>query len=42
LERGAEAVHTISLDVRDRQAVQQAIAALPPEWAKIDVLVAGQ
>jgi NADP-dependent 3-hydroxy acid dehydrogenase YdfG len=39
LERGAEAVHTISLDVRDRQAVQQAIGALPAEWAKIDVLV---
>jgi NADP-dependent 3-hydroxy acid dehydrogenase YdfG len=39
LEHGAEAVHTISLDVRDRQAVQQAIAALPAEWAKIDILV---
>jgi NADP-dependent 3-hydroxy acid dehydrogenase YdfG len=39
LERGAEAVHTISLDVRDRQAVQKAIAALPPEWARIDILV---
>jgi NADP-dependent 3-hydroxy acid dehydrogenase YdfG len=39
LERGAEAVHTISLDVRDRQAVQQAISALPAEWAKIDILV---
>jgi NADP-dependent 3-hydroxy acid dehydrogenase YdfG len=39
LERGAEAVHTISLDVRDGQAVQQAIETLPPEWAKVDVLV---
>jgi 3-hydroxy acid dehydrogenase/malonic semialdehyde reductase len=39
LERGAEAVHTISLDVRDRKAVQQAIETLPPEWAKVDVLV---
>jgi NADP-dependent 3-hydroxy acid dehydrogenase YdfG len=39
LERGAEAVHTISLDVRDRQAVQQALAALPPEWTEIDILV---
>jgi NADP-dependent 3-hydroxy acid dehydrogenase YdfG len=39
LERGAEAVHTISLDVRNRQAVQQAIGALPAEWAAIDVLV---
>jgi NADP-dependent 3-hydroxy acid dehydrogenase YdfG len=39
LERGAEAVHAISLDVRDRQAVQQAIDALPAEWAAIDILV---
>jgi NADP-dependent 3-hydroxy acid dehydrogenase YdfG len=39
LERGAEAVHTISLDVRDRKAVEKAIGALPAEWAAIDVLV---
>jgi NADP-dependent 3-hydroxy acid dehydrogenase YdfG len=39
LHSGAPAVHTISLDVRDRKAVQQAIAALPAEWAPIDVLV---
>jgi NADP-dependent 3-hydroxy acid dehydrogenase YdfG len=39
LARGAEAVHTISLDVRDRKAVEQAIGALPAEWAEIDVLV---
>jgi 3-hydroxy acid dehydrogenase/malonic semialdehyde reductase len=39
LERGAEAVHTFSLDVRDRRAVQQAIDALPAEWTAIDVLV---
>ena len=39
LLRGAQAVHAISLDVRDRQAVQQAIDTLPPEWAKVDVLV---
>jgi NADP-dependent 3-hydroxy acid dehydrogenase YdfG len=38
-ERGAEAVHTFSLDVRNREAVQSAIAALPPEWAQIDILV---
>jgi NADP-dependent 3-hydroxy acid dehydrogenase YdfG len=38
-ERGAEAVHTISLDVRDRTAVQKAIDALPAEWAAIDILV---
>ena len=39
LQRGAEAVHTLSLDVRDRQAVEQAIAKLPAEWAAIDILV---
>jgi len=39
LERGAAAVHTISLDVRDRNAVQAAIGALPPEWAEIDILI---
>ena len=33
---GAEAVHTILLDVRDRSAVETAIAALPDEWAAID------
>jgi NADP-dependent 3-hydroxy acid dehydrogenase YdfG len=39
LNRGAEAVHTISLDVRDRKAVQQAIDTLPAEWTAIDILV---
>jgi NADP-dependent 3-hydroxy acid dehydrogenase YdfG len=39
LERGAAAVHSIDLDVRNRQAVQRAIDELPPEWAEIDVLV---
>jgi NADP-dependent 3-hydroxy acid dehydrogenase YdfG len=39
LKRGAEAVHTFSLDVRDRNAVQESIATLPAEWAAIDVLV---
>ena len=39
LERGAAAVHSIDLDVRDRLAVQNAIDTLPPEWAEIDVLV---
>jgi NADP-dependent 3-hydroxy acid dehydrogenase YdfG len=39
LERGAAAVHSIELDVRDRHAVQNAIDSLPPEWAAIDVLV---
>jgi NADP-dependent 3-hydroxy acid dehydrogenase YdfG len=39
LERGAAAVHSIDLDVRDRRAVQGAIDALPPAWAEIEVLV---
>ena len=39
LEGGAEAVHSIDLDVRDHRAVQNAIDALPAEWAEIDVLV---
>ena len=39
LERGAAAVHSIDLDVRNRRAVQRAIDELPPEWAEIDVLV---
>ena len=32
-------VHALTLDVRDRQGVADAIAALPPEFAEIDVLV---
>jgi NADP-dependent 3-hydroxy acid dehydrogenase YdfG len=39
LQRGAEAVHTFTLDVRDHNAVQKAIDALPAKWAAIDVLV---
>jgi NADP-dependent 3-hydroxy acid dehydrogenase YdfG len=39
IERGAGAVHAISLDVRDREAVEQAIETLPAEWAAIDILV---
>ena len=39
LERGAAAVHTFQLDVRDHRAVQGAIDGLPQEWAEIDVLV---
>lgn len=39
LERGAEAVHSIDLDVRHRHAVQATIDELPPEWSEIDVLV---
>src|SRR5439155_18956393 len=39
LTRGATAVHSIDLDVRDHRAVQNAIDTLPEEWASIDVLV---
>jgi NADP-dependent 3-hydroxy acid dehydrogenase YdfG len=39
LERGAAAVHSIDMDVRNRHAVQHAIDELPEEWAKIDILV---
>src|SRR5579871_1741639 len=39
LERGAKAVYSFDLDVRDRDAVQKAIDRLPPEWAEIDILV---
>ena len=39
LKRGAPAVHSIDLDVRDHRAVQNAIDALPAEWAEIDILV---
>jgi 3-hydroxy acid dehydrogenase/malonic semialdehyde reductase len=36
---GAQAVHLFSLDVRNRQAVESAISALPAEWNEIDVLI---
>jgi NADP-dependent 3-hydroxy acid dehydrogenase YdfG len=39
LERGAEAVHSVPLDVRHRISVQRTIDELPEEWAEIDVLV---
>jgi 3-hydroxy acid dehydrogenase/malonic semialdehyde reductase len=39
IERGAPAVHSIDLDVRDHRAVQKAIDDLPKEWSEIDVLV---
>ena len=38
-ELGAERVWPLVLDVRDRAAVEAAIAGLPPEWAAIDVCV---
>ncbi|MGA7342016.1 MAG: SDR family NAD(P)-dependent oxidoreductase [Terracidiphilus sp.] len=39
IELGAAQVHSIHLDVRNRQAVQSAIDELPAEWAEIEVLV---
>ncbi|WP_224653257.1 bifunctional NADP-dependent 3-hydroxy acid dehydrogenase/3-hydroxypropionate dehydrogenase YdfG [Pectobacterium versatile] len=33
------ALYPLKLDVRDRQAIEQAVAALPAEWQTIDVLV---
>ena len=36
---GAKAVHSFVLDVRDREAVNASIAALPAEWSVVDVLV---
>ena len=38
-ELGAETVLPLVLDVRDRAAVEAAVAALPGEWAAVDVLV---
>ena len=37
--RGAQAVHTLALDVRSHAAVAEAIATLPADWQAIDVLV---
>jgi 3-hydroxy acid dehydrogenase / malonic semialdehyde reductase len=39
LQKGAQAVHTFELDVRNQAAVAAAVAALPTEWAAIDILV---
>jgi NADP-dependent 3-hydroxy acid dehydrogenase YdfG len=39
LVRGAQAIHTFELDVRDLNAVEAGIAALPAEWAAIDILI---
>src|SRR6202042_3401327 len=38
-EKGAPAVHTFALDVQNRAAVAEAIAAIPAEWSAIDILV---
>lgn len=39
LERGAQAVHSIHMDVRNRHAVQRCIDELPEEWASIEILI---
>lgn len=39
LEAGASDVHTFALDVRNRGAVESAIASLPPDWHGIEILV---
>ncbi|WP_338664264.1 bifunctional NADP-dependent 3-hydroxy acid dehydrogenase/3-hydroxypropionate dehydrogenase YdfG [Pararoseomonas sp. SCSIO 73927] len=38
-EIGAEKVLPLVLDVRDRAAVEKAVASLPAEWSAVDVLV---
>jgi NADP-dependent 3-hydroxy acid dehydrogenase YdfG len=38
-EAGAPDVRTLELDVRDREAVDAAVAALPEPWKEIEVLV---
>ncbi|MGJ5628570.1 SDR family oxidoreductase [Nostoc sp. CALU 1950] len=32
-------IHLLQLDVRDRSAVEEAIATLPPAWSEIDILI---
>jgi 3-hydroxy acid dehydrogenase / malonic semialdehyde reductase len=39
LAKGAQAVQTFELDVRNQAAVAAAITSLPAEWAAIDILV---
>ena len=36
---GAERAHPVVLDMRDGDAIDAALAALPPEWAAVDLLV---
>jgi 3-hydroxy acid dehydrogenase/malonic semialdehyde reductase len=38
-ELGAAAIHPVTLDVRDRPAVERAVAELPAELAAVDLLV---
>jgi 3-hydroxy acid dehydrogenase/malonic semialdehyde reductase len=39
LKAGAAAVHSIQLDVRNREAVERAFVGLPVEWQAVDILV---
>jgi NADP-dependent 3-hydroxy acid dehydrogenase YdfG len=39
IQAGAAAVLLFRLDVRDREAVEKAVADLPPDWQAIDILV---
>ena len=39
LEAGSPDVHMLALDVRDRHAVENAVADLPREWQGIEILV---
>ncbi len=36
---GSPAVHTLRLDVRERDATLAALSALPPEWREVDILI---
>lgn len=36
---GAPAVHTLQLDVRERDATRAALTALPPAWREVDILI---
>jgi len=40
-ELGDDVAHAVVLDVRDREAVYAAVAALPAAWSEIDVLLNG-
>src|ERR1022692_339782 len=39
LQRGAQAVHTIALDVRNQVEVAAVVEAFPSEWSAVEVLV---
>jgi NADP-dependent 3-hydroxy acid dehydrogenase YdfG len=39
IEQGAQAVHSIHMDVRNRNTVQRCIDEMPEDWAPIDILI---